>query len=52
MVEYGLLVSQSSDFFFDLLEQFRNIWASNHFWIPIAVVLGFVLLVYFTLRSR
>ena len=52
MVEYGLVVSNSSDFLFDLLEQFRNIWASIPFWIPIAVVLGVVLLVYFTLRSR
>jgi hypothetical protein len=52
MVEYGLLASKSSDFLFDLLEQLKGVWASIPFWIPMMVVLGFVLLIYLTLRSR
>jgi hypothetical protein len=52
MVEYGLLASKSSDFFFELLEQLKGIWASIPFWIPMAVALGFVLLIYLILRSR
>lgn len=52
MVEYGVLVSKSADFLFDVWWQLRDAWYSIPSWILIVAVVGFSLLIYFTLRSR
>jgi len=53
MVEYGVLVSKSSEIFSNFYWQMRNIWNDMPSWgATLLTVFGIFIIVYFLLRNR
>jgi hypothetical protein len=52
MVEYGVLVSKSSEIFSNFYWQMRNIWNDMPWGATLLTVFGIFIIVYFLLRNR
>lgn len=52
MVEYGVLVSKSSEIFSNFYWQMRNIWHDMPWGTTLLIVFGIFITVYFLLRNR
>ncbi|HPX56638.1 MAG TPA: hypothetical protein PK425_08885 [Syntrophales bacterium] len=52
MVEYGVLVSKSSEIFSNFYWQMRNIWNDMPWEMAVLIVFGIFIIVYFLLRNR